>query len=203
MSLSEKCNVNKKKLLQIKMDFLRDKAQNLIDLTTAAAGQVVREGGTAATEGLEAVETQIEAVKAAIDEADTCTWVTGVVRFVDGIAVAIILVTILQTLRSKHRLIPGVVKDAFNKLGNLIGVPKHSADVMRHLTQLGMMFLGVIVLRMIAYKITADCGKKLVTQTMVLQKMVKANEKLTESVLRVVKAVQTARVQKTAGNEAP
>ena len=190
MSLSEKCDANKKKNVTDKMDFLIENAQTLIGITTGAAQSVIDQGGQAAKDALQGVGNQVQAVQNAITEADRCKVITGVLRFVDGIAVAIILVTILQTLRSKHRLIPAVASDAFNKLGNLIGVPKHSADVMRHLKQLGMLFVVVLVLRMIAAKMLNDCREKLLQETVVLQKMVAASEDLKGRVVSIFQAIK-------------
>lgn len=178
------------------MEFLTTNANLLIEAVSAGAKQTIEEGGGAAQEGLGSIGRQVEALKGAITTATRCQWVTRVVRFVDGIAVAIILVTILQTLRSKHRLIPGAASDAFNKLGNLIGVPKHSADVMRHLKQLGMMFVGVLVLRMIVNSFISDCADKLVEETILLQRVVAANVAVKTKVDNVIKAMNNAIAKK-------
>lgn len=200
MSLSEKCNANKKKLLQIKMD-LKTQAQFLITVTSAGAEKVIEEGGDAAREELAGIGQQIKNLQDSIAVWDKCTLFAGVLRFVDGIAVAIILVTILQTLRSKHRFIPAVANDAFNKLGNLIGVPKHSADVMRHLKQLGMMFVGVFFVRMIGNAIMKGCLDKVVEETIVLKRMVARVDALKRRVGNIVAAVNDARNKAASGND--
>ncbi len=200
MSLSEKCNANKKKLLQIKMD-LKTQAQFLITVTSAGAEKVIEEGGDAAREELAGIGQQIKNLQDTIARANKCTLFAGVLRFVDGIAVAIILVTILQTLRSKHRFIPAVANDAFNKLGNLIGVPKHSADVMRHLKQLGMMFVGVFFVRMIGNAIMKGCLDKVVEETIVLKRMVARVDALKRRVGNIVAAVNDARNKAASGND--
>ena len=182
------------------MDYLTGKAQTLINVTSAGAQQVIEEGGAAAAAGLTAVKNQVNALQGAIEAVITCAWVTGVLRFVDGIAVAIILVTILQALRSKHRFIPSAANDAFNKLGNLIGVPKHSADVMRHLKQLGMLFVVVVIIRAIANAHFKSCVDTLFKETMVLQGMVEANADLEGRVMRIVQAIKDARAPKAGGD---
>jgi hypothetical protein len=168
------------------MELLKTNAISLIEFTSRGARRLILEGGEVAG----AVKIQVDALNKAIQRADECTWVTGVVRFVDGIAVAISFVSILQALRSKHRLIPRAANDAFNKLGNFIGIPKHSADVMRHLKQLGILFVVVLVLRMIAGAITDTCVTRLLEQTMLLKKTVEANDALHRSVMRVVNAAR-------------
>ena len=178
---------------------LKTQAQFLITVTSAGAEKVIEEGGDAAREELAGIGQQIKNLQDSIAVWDKCTLFAGVLRFVDGIAVAIILVTILQTLRSKHRFIPAVANDAFNKLGNLIGVPKHSADVMRHLKQLGMLFVVVVIIRAIANAHFKSCVDTLFKETMVLQGMVEANADLEGRVMRIVQAIKDARAPKAGG----